>query len=346
MMKNMTALRRRLWRILEQSGRSCFALNVTPRIFAYVHEKIRKLTGLDRSERQSMPTFHTAPNTYTNEEIYESGIGDSRGYYEDDAYVGRASTPPIQCSDKQSSVEPQEAYTITLKDRFLKQRHQLRLHPGPEALAALGDKYPISFPANNNKAYAEWHRLLRGTAPQPSQIRALEQDTCSRLLELIQKHFLQREKEIMAYTSAWIWSLFARLDEVGNMNNGQVSLVREFGKKAVLVQLSFSDPVAAEQLERASVSETSISDKSTVSNTTDIRAEHNQDNIVSRSKDTPASSESDSKPVSNKDGPARQNTLATLDAVIVLVGDVFGQRDLLEFRQPWSFQKEGTKQGS
>ena len=90
-----------------------------------------------------------AAKTYTHEEIYGSGRGDTRGYYEDGAYVARASLGPElpYSKDESAQVAPQEAFTRTLKQRFLKQRDQLHLPPDPEALHKLDNKHPISFPA-------------------------------------------------------------------------------------------------------------------------------------------------------------------------------------------------------
>lgn len=199
----------------------------------------------------------------------------------------------------------------------------MHLPPSADALAALDDKHPISFPRSNKKAYADWHRLLRTTVPRPSQVRAMDQETVSRLLELIQKHFLVREKDLSTTISTWIWALFSRLEDVGTMNNDQVWFLREFGKKAILVQLSFLEPEVAEALEEASLAESGHDEAEVTKKQTKKSKE--------ASLEEPGA---DGSP--DVDPTLRQNTLATLDTIIVLVGDVFGQRDLLEFRQPWS----------
>ena len=143
--------------------------------------------------------------------------------------------------------------------------------------------------------------------------------------------FLVRAKDIVTITSSWIWSLLTRLDDVGTMNNDQVAIVREFGKKAVLVQLSLHDPAAAQQLEAieaGSDTEAKNDAKIKVLEKDTAETENNERETNSASKGA------------LEESVARQNTLATLDMIITLVGDSFGQRDLLEFRQPWIIHKD------
>jgi hypothetical protein len=284
-----------------------------------------------------MPEVLTGSRPYSHDEIYDNDIGDTRGFLEDGAYVARASLGPLLPESAKVTVAPQEAYTKALTKRFLAQRNMLHLSPQEGAVAALDERHPISFPRRNNKAYADWLRFLRTVSPHPDQLRAMDRGTVDNLLELIREHYLVREEDIVPTTSTWIWALLSRLDEVGTMNNAQVWKIREFGKKVVLVHVSFDNPAAAKLLEEEA-------------------GEHDDDSTVrSPTPSTPgANSPSDSSSIASDedislaptdqkhqderivDEAARQNTLATLDAVIVIVSEMFGQRDLLEFRQPWT----------
>lgn len=306
----------------------------------YINEKEPQLTGLNRSERQDMPMVFKAPNTYSNEEIYESGDGDSRGFYEDGAYVARGSLGPQLPEAEKVDVEAQEAFTKALKQRFLKQRDQMHLSPAPDALAALDERHPISFPEKSNKAYAEWRRLVRTSVPQPAQIQAMQQPEIFRLVELIHKHYLVRETEIPRNVSTWIWSLLARLGDVGAMDNDQVWMMRQLGRKAVLVQVSFNDSAAAEELERVAAQE--ITERRLSDGLAPRPPEKSSKELATlRNSDAPTADDTGSQATkSDEVSKTRQNTLATLDMIIVLVGEVFGQRDLLDFRQPWKDQTE------
>ena len=298
-----------------------------------------------------MPDFFVAQQTYSHSEIYDSGIGDTRGHYEDGAYIAAPTSGPTIPDSAKTTVEPQEAFATALKARFLKQRRQMHVKPSAEALAKLDERHPTSLPKSNNKAYANWLRILKATSPQSNHVRSMEQAGIVRVLELIQTRFLQREKDITPIMSAWIWSLLARLDDVGTMDGDRIALLREFGKKAVLVQLSFGDPDAAAQLEEISAVEngdkplknTAKESKNANSSTSEDKGASKPNDIVSGASKDDHSGET----TSHDDETHRANTLATLDAIIVLVGDVFGQRDLLEFRQPWTeqgdFKEESDK---
>jgi hypothetical protein len=83
------------------------------------------------------------------------------------------------------------------------------------------------------------------------------------------------------------------------------------GKKALFVLLSFRDPEAARGIEQ-------------------LGEEEEDDD-----RGSPPMLDS---AVANRDegsvGPT-SNTLATLDMILTIVGKVFGQKDLLQFRQTW-----------
>lgn len=270
-----------------------------------------------RSERQTMPAVLSMAPSEHNGGRYGADYFDLTS---DNAFVAERDMPVEQTK---GSPDPREAFTEALKKRFLRQRHQLHLPPSSEALAALDDKHPISIPRNNRKAEAEWLDILRYIAPAPAQVRSLEQDTVFRLLGLLQDRALHRQKDIHSITSAWIWALLARLDEVNLMNNDQVHDVRAFGKKAVLVLVSFRSEEAAMQLEELAGGEGGRP-RATLS-------EHARDPDDT----TAADGDTATHPFSASGRVERENTLATLDAILVIVGDVFGQRDLLEFRQTW-----------
>ncbi|TKA74682.1 hypothetical protein B0A55_04712 [Friedmanniomyces simplex] len=277
-----------------------------------------------RNERQTMPAVFHAPYHDEAEELYSSGVGDGRGYFEDGAYVGRPIIGPTMPESARTMVEPQEAYTRALKQRFLETREGMHVKPDSAALATLDEKHPTAFIDGNNKAHASWLRLLKTGMPHPVQVQTLDIGSVGRLLELIMQLFLVREQHLAKITSVWIWSLLARLDEVGTMSNDEVYAIREFGKKAVLVQLSLHDPAAAAQLEGVSWSPEAVP-----VSTNSAVARNETDG------DEPAPEIDQSLPKTpDTDSSAAENTLATLDMIITIVGEVFGQRDLLEFRRP------------
>ena len=271
-----------------------------------------------------MPFILTQP--HHNEIIVEgkSVKGEDQVCYDDGVYVSRTESATVLPNTTDEFTDPQHVFTAALKARFLLQRETLRLPTSLEGLAELDERHPISCPQRSKKAHAEWVRLLSTRAPLPAQVQSMDEDTVGNLLELIQKNLLIKHKGINHITSAWIFSLLARLDDVGNMTNDQVYPLREFGKKAIFVQLSFSSPEMAVQLEKNlnQGEEDQLDEGPSERATGAFERDGNPD-----------SSPSDALPGMNV--TVTDNTMATLDMIIAVVGEVFGQKDLLEFRLIW-----------
>lgn len=287
-----------------------------------------------KNERQSMPEILSTlrPEVAQSDQAEpDAEVDDDEDGYmvEDGTYIGRPDAPVNTAED--DSLDPQRVFTESLKDRFYIQRDQLNTVPSAEKVAALGDHHPISFPQGNNKAYAEWHRLLSSKPPKAAQLQSLDQDSVFNLLTLLQKTYLVKERNLRNVTSAWIWSLLARLDDVGSMSNDQVYPLRELGKKAIFLQLHFSNPEAAAQLETLQQGEAAGNE---ANGGAEISTQYDTDGVAIKATERPSSSHSDHSRTSH--AVASENTLATLDMILVVIGEIFGQRDLLEFRRPWS----------
>lgn len=290
-----------------------------------------------------MPDFFAAQQIDSNEHLYNIGIGDTRGHYEDGAYIAAPIVGPTLPHSAKTQMDPQEAFAGSLKERFLRQREALHVSPSPEAVANLEKDLLTSLPKNTNKTYGHWLRLLNNTAPRLDQIRLIDQPSVMRVLELVQRRFLILQKDITPITSAWIWSLLARLDDVGVMDSDQVASLRDFGKRAVLIQLSFRDPEAAAELERIAAIEMGTAPTAdTRENTKTVNVAMAEDGDVSKPAPEGDVPDATNPNLANEESK-RANTLAILDSIIVLVGDVFGQRDLLELRQPWTTEGDSSE---
>lgn len=280
-----------------------------------------------RTERQTLPTVLRVSNLQPHD-------GDSEDFHAFDSDHAYIAPPDLPTEYLNTSLDPREAFTEALKERFHCQRNHLHLPPSSEAVTALSDKHPISYPRSNNKATLEWMKIFASVAPFSAQLQSLDEETVYRLLELLQDRCLLRQQEINRITSAWIWSLLARLSEVGMMNNDDVYAVRAFGKKAVLVLVSFRSADTAAQLEDIADVESGASkrgSKQSVSDSDEIDIEATEySNTATQMKALEAD---------------RENTLATLDSILVIIGDIFRQRDLLEFRQPWEVDGDGSLNG-
>lgn len=273
-----------------------------------------------RTERQGMPSvFRTAES---REEI-DYSVGDSRGYYVEDCYIARPVLRPE--APKKSKISAKDAYTEVLKRRFSAMRARLRTEPLKGETELQPDVLkPVPQPNGGKEAYAECVKMVHNMAPSPAQLHALDQEDTLSMLELIQKHCFKRGETLRPSTSAWIWALLAKLDDVGTMNNDEVFVLRDLGKRALVIQISFNNAAMAAQLEEISRAEAAW--ESDEANTSQHERQDTEATAADHT-DTAGSS------VTQMLDP--ENTLATLDMIVTIVGEFFGQRDLLDSRRSW-----------
>lgn len=345
------------------------------------------------------------PPSNNSRDIYEDGIGDFRGRYEDGAYFVSAR------DDGQSSISSniiedhnsQLAYFDSILARYETLRSKLRRLPPPKIVEQLGKDYP-TYLGPLNKATAKWWLWkMRTSDPRSAQIASMDKSTILRLLGLItQGSTLKRGSEITVGISTWVWSLLARLPDRGELTSEEIGVVRELGKKAVLVGMGLQkaqiwekgiqeveagydsdvheeeeelvdyvndEEIVLDDVEDANeegevqpTNSTIRSDNITTQDTSNsntfeavplngdftepdslaaIKAKllariHDQEPEVNLEPEI-----HDPEPISTQEGSPPQelskwNTKATVDIIITIAGEVYGQRDLLEFRGSWS----------
>jgi hypothetical protein len=277
-----------------------------------------------RSERQGMPIVLRAAETASEEDI-DYGMGDSRGYFAEDCYIARPVLRPE--APKKTTVSAKEAYTEVLKRRFDTMRTRLRDESLTGGKTAQTDNNkPVLRPNGGKKAYADCVQHVQKSSPSLSQLQALDQEDTFSMLELIHKSYFKRGETLGQHTSAWIWALLARLGDVGTMNNDEVFVLRDLGKRALVIQISFNDSAMAAQLEELSRAEAASDSSDEV---TTPRHEGSQTAAVA---DTDKADTAGSSVTPMLDP---ESTLATLDMIVTIVGEFFGQRDLLDSRRSW-----------
>ncbi|KAI2639203.1 hypothetical protein GGS21DRAFT_418070 [Xylaria nigripes] len=212
--------------------------------------------------------------------IYEDGVGDFRGYYEDGAYVAYpedywkegdeddelydedyeegeqidteledanesdASKSAESRPHNSSAEEIKDAYFASIMERFLAFRKILQTTPPSDVIRALPATNPTEVEEWTRGAatFQQWGARLRGTDPLPAQIAAMHKDGVFRLLRVIlASHFLRKKTKIHERTSRWIWALLARLPDHGELDYMEVGCIRELGKRAVLLMVSLAE---------------------------------------------------------------------------------------------------------
>lgn len=248
---------------------------------------------------------------------------------------------------------------------------------------------------------------MRTVDPNPAQIATMDKRTVLKLLGLLTTGNLLRQgtKTVDVGASRWAWSLLAKLPERGELTSEEIGVVRELGKKAVLIGMGLKTNTDMNEgiaeieagLEDEEVEEvvpvvneeeidleddgeegevldvitplTSGFDSSTglaMASDGNITAEKEtlahiddagilplgttsaQDELAAakaqmlQALDSP-NPHLDAKEELKKaeehqttpDDSKNWNTKATIDMTLTVAGEIFGQRDLLEFRKIW-----------
>ncbi|KAG8670005.1 hypothetical protein FPOAC2_09347 [Fusarium poae] len=191
--------------------------------------------------------------------IYDDGIGDSRGWYQDGAYMAmpdeandegnyeEGEYPEDDDDSYDEEVAIHEAYFASVMDQYLHLRTILHTAPPQNARSRLAKaQLKTEAPADNQTSViATWSRILRDTDPHPLQIAHMSKDTTLRILRImLGGKFLRRGYTLPERTSRWVWALLARLPDRGELNYAEIGWIRDLGRRAVLLGRSLSEMAA------------------------------------------------------------------------------------------------------
>ncbi|KAH8601582.1 hypothetical protein B0O99DRAFT_195751 [Bisporella sp. PMI_857] len=195
---------------------------------------------LVRQEATGIPNLLVASKAATDRDIYEDGVGDYRGKYVDGTYYApdsESASDAFQAEEDAEYAGGRLAYFDSILSRFETLRAQLYLTPPEEAIDKLGSDHPTFLGRLERPVVTWWRWKVRGSDPLPVQIACMDKNTVLRLLKLI-TGWLKPSKEVDLCVSRWIWALLARLPDMSELTSEQVGVVRELGKKSVLIGIN------------------------------------------------------------------------------------------------------------
>jgi len=330
-----------------------------------------------RAEAQSIPDIFTAPPISKADDRLEPSTYNSRTYYVGGACVARPYLGPDSRNTKPvyevqeginmlngSSVLP---FAKLSPQRAYSQRLLILLHSRRKFLRTLRGKAPASSPNASIKpyslptwftaAYETFRSTLLKSIPSPTRLNFTDKEDILILIKCC-TGLLKKGRNIDGGLSVWIWALLARLDDVGELTNPEVSVVRELGKRAARIMESHGEsrglmilgapdesgsqlnsevqPMAVNENEEKTTHEVKEVDELEVRKAR-LLALMESDSLSAPVEHANDDDDDDvaSKPSmeAHMESTEDRNTHATLDMIILVVGEMFGQRDLLEHRE-------------
>ncbi|KAK5991174.1 hypothetical protein PT974_09452 [Cladobotryum mycophilum] len=190
---------------------------------------------------------------------YTSSETDSRGYYEDGAYIGlpedweeeedKKKKGGLINEDETENPDKalREAYLASVLDRYHRLRKILHSKPPADATSRLTGSHPTDAPpfGRYSSTTKTWSTLVHDTDPHPLQVALLSKDSVIRILRVILGgKFLRQGYQIPERTSHWLWALLAKLPDQGELNHTEIGWIRDLGRRAVLLGRSLAEMAA------------------------------------------------------------------------------------------------------
>lgn len=298
------------------------------------------------------------------------------GTYVDGVFVGpRATEAPAPHPSKEPNETPypdtQLSYYNLLHHRFLLLRSIMKCTPPPSSIAALDESHPISLPRHAKAARKEWRRLLLAVDPQTVQLACMDMDSVLGVLgimaRLMSENVRSGDAERVRRIGAWAWGLLGKCREVGQLGTEEVGEIRDLGKRAVKIlhkmredernrtmstaqdddddQESEDDNLEDEKVpaeERAEAPDHDMQDAGTEPLTDELESAKARLQAKIQGAGTGEDGQMQSDTEENP-GDVVMQTRAMLDMIITVMGEYYGQKDLLKEREIWEDSTEGSK---
>jgi Survival motor neuron (SMN) interacting protein 1 (SIP1) len=240
----------------------------------------------------------------------------------DEAYGGVA----IKHGDCNILSPVQEQYYQILLDRFHALRSALEQPPPLQAIKDLSMSRPITLPSESKIAKDAWERHIIYCQPHPVQVASMDSVSVLNVLRLLSSRLRSFLNEgPIPRIGTWAWALLARSPDRGMLGSEEVAELREFALKAITL------------LKEGEVNDTPSGYRHE-EDEEDDEAEEDFGQAIREALLARAEMRNEKQSIDNISGDSefRWSKSSVLDMVITVVGEVYGQRDLLEKRPCWS----------
>ena len=307
-----------------------------------------------------MPNLLVAPSqTQSSNGVAVGGEQQAQGlqgYYSDGTYMAVAPFSPLWTTPNGNALasdsgmaedrDPQEVYYEALCARFIVLRDQLRFPPPFNMQDDHSDT--IMLATLDGASNAKLHYTFLYTAPSMKILARMQQESIMQCLQfaetLLQKKNVLRE-ESGKNLGAWCWGLLAKCREVGEMTSEEVSVLRQLGKKAVILgrklrsqgQEDEDEEEDEDELEEEHEDQIEQKDEKECEEPAGERELNEEANDLQLAKQKLL--QKLHPPVDHElvceDQSSAFRASSTLDVIITIVGMIYGQKDLLDARAAW-----------
>lgn len=310
------------------------------------------LTASSRSEAKGVPqilTVAATQNIADSEAQEPSSRIEEGGYYYDGTYTAVArEADPVNGSNTTDQALPaaQEHYHAALLAQFRVAQTTLRCTPPLHVISNLPASKLISLPEDSRKARARWEALIGSDDPHPAQLAVMDPASVLELVKLLRTrliHLLHAgDARRVARVGAWLWAVLAKCRDRGELASEEIGELRLLAQRAVYLQMRLD----GEEKQAHNASNTDVS-LDADGDDDDVDGGSCQDDLVKRERtgevedegELPLDDDGDVEEDAETSMGRDELVAVTLDMVITVVGEVYGQRDLLESRRKWQEKK-------
>ncbi|KAJ5751732.1 hypothetical protein N7520_008649 [Penicillium odoratum] len=325
-----------------------------------------------RSEASALPSLFIAPTSKTDDTVItqnlsaldtkQSATSFPSGFFDrEEAYIAPVEIRSSLATPKNTYPEAQSAYYNLLRHRFVLLRSTVKCSPPAEAIAGLDDTHPISLPRKVEPARKEWRRLVMAVYPQMVQLACMDQESVLGVLQIMARMMSDilrsGDAEKIRRIGAWAWGLLGKCREIGELSTEEVGEIRDVGKRAVKILQKIRELEGISRMENEETPDSDAGeDTKPGSPVAEVETEEKRQPEPLKDNDADMSDAVDQaeleaakarlqarvqdsaedKPTDTDRERVAKQTRAMLDMIITVVGEFFGQRDLLDSREVWA----------
>ncbi len=317
-----------------------------------------------RSEAKGVPHLLVAPKPKPEGDLPEErevegeDVEDNDcGYYADGAYTAAPmSGVPTSASDTVAP-DAQDVYYDSLSTRFNLLRATLKCTPPLSAIEVLDELHAISLPSDSRKAKQHWRDLLQTTEPHPVQLACMDSESALEVVKLLKGMMTQtvksKDDDRIRRFGAWSWSVLGRCPDRTELGSEEIAELRALGKSAVGLSVrNRNKPRRSRDSGQPDHPESEAAE----GRSGEVEEDNEAESALEKAKRRLQGALQDSEAVPKghaevtDDEEAEEGEVETedadrqvnkeiriiLDMIITIVGEVYGQRDLLESRDIWT----------